>query len=63
MFTKRHYQTAAREVAYFLKSEDPIEPVDVVSLFVNIFKPDNTEFDEKRFVEACGLTWASYCQE
>ena len=63
MFTRKHYKQCAQEVKKFLQSPESIQPIDLVSLFVTLFKPDNERFDERKFVEACGLTWEEYHQD
>jgi len=62
MFTRRHYKKAAETVKGFLESPDPIQPVDVVAMFVNMFKEDNPNFSEHKFITACGMRWEDYCQ-
>jgi len=61
MFTKQHYEKTAETVKEFLQSQEPIEPVDVVAMLVSMFKKDNPNFDEYKFVKACGMNWSEYC--
>lgn len=63
MFTKRHYEVVAKTTRRFLLSDDPIQPVGLVNLLVGIFEEDNPNFDDRQFVEACGMDWDEYCME
>jgi len=62
MFSRRHYKKIAAELKKFGESPDPIQFVDVVSLFAEIFRLDNPAFNEQKFVEACGMSWEIYCE-
>jgi len=63
MFTKQHYEAIADKTREFLSSPDPIQPIDLVTMLVELFESDNSKFDPQRFVEACGMSWLEYCQE
>jgi len=63
MFSRRHYKMIAEHVNAFISIPEPIQPVDVVSMLASMFKMDNGKFDERKFVEACGMRWNEYCQQ
>jgi hypothetical protein len=53
MFQKRHYERMAEEVRECMV--DRPEKIMVVMFLCSVFADDNSKFDRKRFIKACGM--------
>ena len=61
MFYKKQYKDIAANLKWLFESPDPIQSVDIVAALAVLFQEDNPNFDERKFGEACGLSWEEYC--